>query len=162
MTFAASERIGISRQRGFWLRCFLGAAVLAVLAGAVAKAQISILKPLRIERVQGYVTDETGKAVPRAAVKLLRDGQAVLGTATDETGWFQIDRANGQYVLSASAGVSEVGREVQVETNPLTLIGHKTLYVMIRTSGSCSDCRIQVYTSKKQFSDAVWRNTGHE
>jgi hypothetical protein len=161
MTFAASERIGISGQRSFWLRCFLGVAMVALLTGSAAQGQISILKPLHIQSVRGYVTDESGKAVSNATVQLLRDGKVVLGARADDEGWFQIDKASGPYLLSASVGVSEVGREIVVETDPLTMLGHKTLYVMIRTSGSCSDCSIQVFTSKKQFFETVWQNTGH-
>lgn len=158
MTFARGARIGISRQRGFWLRCFLG---VMLFFGAFAQAQIQVDKPLHIQRVQGYVTDQMGKAAPHAAVKLIRDGKAVLSTTADEMGWFRIDKAAGPYVLSASVGVSEVGRQIIVGTTPRALLAHKTLYVMIRTSGACSDCSIQVYTSKKRFFDAVWRNTGH-
>jgi len=148
------------------LRCFLGAVISICLMGAFVgipvQAQIEVLKPLHIRRVQGYVTNETGQAVAGARIELFRDGRPVIKAKSDQTGWFRIDGAGGRYVLGAWAGTTEVGREVAVGTNPLTLICHKTLYIMVRTEGSCMDCSIRVYTSKKQFFNAIWQNTGHD
>jgi len=148
------------------LRCCLGAVISVCLMGAFvgipARAQIEVLKPLHIRHVQGYVTNETGKAVAGARVELLRDGRPVSKTKADQTGWFRIDGARGRYVLGAWAGATEAGREVAVGTNLLTLFCHKTLYIMVRTEGSCMDCSIRVYASKKQLFNAIWRNTGHD
>jgi hypothetical protein len=146
-------------------KCLSTAILIGVFAGFLFRqgsfAQLVIEKPLQIRQVQGYVTDETGKAVAGAKVELLRDGKPVLKTNADQTGWFRIDGASGRYVLGAWAGATEAGREVAVETNLLTLFCHKTLYIIVRTEGSCMDCSIRVYTSKRQYFNAIWRNTGH-
>lgn len=141
--------------------CSLISAALIASISAAASAQIAISKPLHIRHVQGYITDEKCNAVKGAEVELLRDGNAVLKTRADQVGWFQFDRANGKYILRASVGAPEAGREVVVGTTPLTLFSHKTLYVMIRTVSSCDDCSIRVFTSKRQLLNAVWLNTGH-
>jgi hypothetical protein len=80
------------------------------LAGAhtpILIAQLVNEKPLRIRRVQGYVTDEVGKAVSEAKVQLLRDGKPVLEMTAGKAGWFQIEGASGKYVLVASSGVTQ-------------------------------------------------------
>jgi hypothetical protein len=157
MTRAIEERISISNQRGFWLRCFLS----GVLAAGTANAQITVQKPLHIRHVQGYITDEKGNAIGRVKVDLLRGGKPVLTATADETGWFHIEGASGKYRLEVSTHSSEMGRDLAVGTDPFTLFCHETLYVMARVNQFCNDCSLRVYTSRKKFFDEVWRNTGH-
>jgi hypothetical protein len=165
MRVAAIRRIGVSKQRGFWLRCFLGGGLLLGLMSAAfpqpIRAQITPLRPLRIRHIQGYVTDEKGNAIGLVTVELLRDGKPVIKTRADEVGWFRFDGVSGRYVLTVSTRSSEVGRDVAVGTNLITLFFHKTLYVMARVNQFCDDCSLRVYTSGRKFFDEVWRNTGH-
>jgi hypothetical protein len=162
---ATHEILGIAKRRGFRLRCFLGVGFAWVVAfgltARITQAQITILKPLHVRHVQGYVTDEKGNAVASVVVQLFRDGKPVLGTRADNTGWFQIEGARGRYLLQVSAGSPELGREVAVGTNLLTLFCRKTLYVMVRPNQPCDDCSIRVFTSRGKFFNAVWQNTGH-
>ncbi len=103
MTFAASERIGISRQRGFWLRCFLGISFLCVMARGVVCAQVELDKAVHLGKAEGVVVNTLGKPVAHAEVVLAQDGKAVFTTRTDDRGGFRFDHASGRYTFRVEA-----------------------------------------------------------
>jgi hypothetical protein len=158
-------RLSNSRQRGFWLRCFLGTTVSICLARAIvgdlALAQLDIQKPLRLGSASGYVTDEVGKAVPAARIRLTRGGETVFQTYTDQEGWFEIRGAHGEFWLEVdTAAYSEWSRQARIGLGLRLFAPGRDVFVMLRR-GACSDCTDLAFTSKKQFFKAIWWNTGH-
>jgi carboxypeptidase family protein len=161
MTFALNASLGISTQRGFWLRCFLGFCCFAWIHVA-AQAQIAPPAPYHLAHLRGVFVDAKGNPIPGAAVTLDRDDRVFYSTTTDAAGRFEIKRASGRYWLHVNKqGYSTVGREVIVGVEVLTYLHSATLYV-IAGPGACSDDCSSVFTSRSKFDRAIRRNTtGH-
>ncbi len=118
-------RAGISKQRGFWLRCFLGRASLAIAllpaASAIFWAKVEIPGPIHLWRLHGFFMDPAGKPIENAEVTLVRDGTIHYKTKTDASGKFAFDHASGLYWLhieksnySEKPNYSQLSREVIV------------------------------------------------
>jgi hypothetical protein len=159
MTLAASERIGFSRQRGFWLRCFLGRA-LAVLfllsAGSgVLNAQVEVDKPEHIAKAEGLVVNSQGKPVVHAEVTLNQDGKPVYTTRTDDHGAFRFDHADGRFTFRVErTEFAPAAKEVVLDFQIATSLERKKLYVIVGP-GACADACSSVFTSKSEFKKAI-------
>jgi Carboxypeptidase regulatory-like domain len=155
----------ISRQRGFWLRCFLDRAFLftVVSLGAFGMlwAKVAPLGPLHLWRLHGYFMNPTGKPIENVEVTLQRDGAVQYTTKTDASGRFAFDHIYGRYSLhiEKSNDYSQLSREVIVG-EAATVLRSNTLYV-IAGPGACTDDCSSVFTSKGDFEKAVRRNTEH-
>ena len=165
MTIAGNGRFGFHRQRGFWLRYFLGAAKLVALAIVsslpVVHAQITIHKPLHVSRVQGIVANKSGEPISNAEITLLREGSLTLKSHTDESGQFKIGSAAGPLLLRVSAsGYSPLARDLIVETTTDALSRTSQVYVMLGPAACSDECSL-LFTNRKYFDRAVRLNTGH-
>jgi len=156
---------GIPRQRGFWLRCFLGR---AVLPGAVCLALSGLMwarvepaGPLHLWHLHGFFMNPAGKPIENVEVTLVRDGTPLYKTKTDGSGRFAFDHVYGRYSLhiEKSKEYSQLSREVIVG-EAATVLRSNTLYV-IAGPGACTDDCSSVFTKKSEFEKAVHRNTEH-
>ena len=165
MRLAISEKAGISKQRGFWLRCFLGRAsfATAIVLGAslIAWAKVEPSGPLHLWRLHGFFMDHAGKPIENVEVTLVRDGTIHYKTKTDASGSFGFDHVYGRYSLhiDKSKDYSQLSREVIVG-EAATLLRSNKLYV-IAGPGACTDDCSSVFTNKSDFEKAVRRNTEH-
>ena len=165
MTFAIRGKIGISRQRGFWLRCFLSTAILAVLLPFgtcdVLHAQIVVEPPLRVSHVQGFVVNSSGEPVLNAEITLVRDEKVMLRTQTDQSGAFALDGASGDYWFHVSrTAAAPAGRQIVVTNEIVTSLRHNKIYVVLGP-GACMDECSSVSTNKREFSRAVRKKQQH-
>jgi Carboxypeptidase regulatory-like domain len=161
MTFAASERIGISRQRGFWLRCFLGLSFLWVTACGVVRAQVEVDKAIHLGKAEGVVVNVQGKPVAHAEVVLAQDGKAVFTTQTDDRGGFRFDHASGRYTFQVKrTEYAPAAQEVIVDFQIATSLERKKLYVIVGP-GVCADACSSVFTSKHEFEKAIKNKNRH-
>jgi hypothetical protein len=163
MTLATRASFGMSKQRGIWLRCFLGfgliPACVFALAAQSAPSQFKYLKPLHLSRAYGYVLSETGKPLAGVQVVLASGGPPSLAMNTDANGYFEFPEAKGEYSLHVKIpGLALMDRQVIVGADPRGQPYRGPLYVMMK-SGACGDCTSEVFTSKKQFDRAVRDNT---
>jgi len=142
MTFAASERIGISRQRGFWLRCFLERmlifAALVITVCGTANANVCVYKTLHIRSVHGNVVDETGQIVPGAKVLIKRDQEVIGETTTDQQGRFRLNVQRGKYWLTVQAqGFAPSRAYVSVGFGMRSVLHSNTLHMIVRVVDVC-------------------------
>jgi hypothetical protein len=165
MTRATKEKL-FQIEAGRTLRCLLmrsGFLLVIIFATSVeyAYAQIEVFKPRHVWRVQGYVTNTSGKSIAGAEVILARAESVVFKTKTDGSGKFKFDHAAGQYWLRVMAPhYSTAARDVIIGADLTALFHGSTFYVMLGQD-SCMDECSPIYTSKKKFDHAVRWNTGH-
>jgi hypothetical protein len=165
MRFAANHKAGISRQRGFWLRCFLGQLLTLLMSWfalcGVSRAQLEVPGPFHLSHLQGIVVTQSGSPVEHAEVTLVRDEKIAYSTRTDVKGHFQFKDVTGRYVLRMHVpGYSIVSREVIIGFEIVTALEGNKLYAILGP-GACSDDCSSVFTSKKEFDQALRRMTGH-
>ena len=164
MTVAMSEQTGIQKQRGFWLRCFLGGACFAmalfVVAGGVLWAKVEPPGPLHLWRLHGYFMSAAGKPVENVEVTLVRDGAVLYRTKTDGEGRFAFDHVRGHYSLhiDRSEDYSELTRDVIIGLETATILRGNTLYI-VAGPGACTDDCSSVFTSKDDFEKTIEGNT---
>lgn len=167
MTLAISDKAGIYRQRGFWLRCFLGRAWLAMVVWlaviGLLWAKVEEPGPMHVWRLRGFYMDAKGKPIENVEVTLVRDGTVRYRTRTDGAGGFAFDHVAGRYRMHIEKAKdhSLLSREVIVGLETATILKRKTLYI-IAGPGACTDDCSSVYTNKSDFDKAVRRNTGHQ
>jgi hypothetical protein len=165
MKRAASEKIGISMQRGFWLRCFLGGTLPVLLVCSVMcrvlHAQIAVDGPIRLSRVEGLVINKLGKPVVGAKVSLVRDDAIVLSTQTNQSGEFRFDHASGRYLFRVErTEFSPAAHEIVATDEIVTDLERKRLYVVVGP-GACTDECSSVSTSKREFDRVIRENSRH-
>ena len=165
MTFAMSENTGIPRQRGFWLRCFLGRACWAmvfVVAAGLLWAKVEPPGPLHLWHLRGFFVTAAGKPVENVDVTLVRNGSVQYTTKTDGAGRFAFDHVRGRYSLhiDRSNDYSELSREVIVGLEAATILKRNTLYI-VAGPGACTDDCASVFMNKDDFEKAIHRNTEH-
>ena len=164
MTVDLRDNAGIYRQRGFWLRCFLGRACVALaissVLAAAAWAKVEPPGPLHLWSLHGFYMSATGKPIENAEITLQRDGAVLERTVTDDSGRFAFAHVRGRYTLhiDKSSNHSQLSREVLVGLETATLLRRNTLYI-VAGPGACTDDCSSVYTSKYEFEQAVRRNT---
>ena len=160
MTRAASARQRFSRQRGFWLRCFLGCALLALTAPAPSFAKVESQGPIHLWRLHGVLVNPEGQPLANVAVTLSRDDKLIAKTTTDTSGHFAFDHIYGHFQLHIDrTKYSPLDREVIVGIETAEL-ARKVLYV-IAGPGACADDCSSVFTSKSEFQKTLQRNTQH-
>ncbi len=161
MTLTVSEKVGIPKQRGFWLRCFLSGAfwIGLCLAGAGSlNAQVDIPGPERLSHVEGYVVNPVGRPVVDVEVTLVRDDKVSYQTKTDKLGEFRFDRVSGQFTFRvARSEYAPAIREIVVTDEVVTALERKKLYVILGP-GACADACSAVLTSKREFDRAIREN----
>jgi hypothetical protein len=162
MTLFASEQFGISKQRGFWLRCFLSAAML-VLIVCRASAQLDLPKPERLTHVEGIVVSPEGQPVPNIEVTLVKPDTVApqWSTRTDQSGTFHFDKVKGDYLLQvARSKYAPAERAIVVTDEIVTHLERKKLYVVLGP-GACQDACSAVLTSKRDFDRTIRKNSRH-
>ncbi len=153
--------IGMAGQRGFWLRCFLGAIVLGGLtSGPFSEAQIDVPGPIHVVHLRGVVVNPKGQPVANADVSLLKDDGVAYSTHTDAAGRFAFEHVDGHYVFRVKSPEYSIAvRNVVVEFE-ISKLARRQLYVILGP-GACSDDCSSVFTSKGQFDKLIRRNTQH-
>ena len=164
MTFAASDRTGTSDQRGFWLRCFLGNALLVLAVCLAASgpswAKVESQGPIHLWRLHGVFVNPEGNPLANVPVTLSRDDKLIAKTTTDSEGNFAFDKVYGHFQLHIDrTRYSQLDREVIVGIETAEL-SRKMLYV-IAGPGACTDDCSSVFTNKNEFQQAIRRNTQH-
>ena len=165
MRLAVSERTGIQRQRGSWLRCFLSAAwpiaLLSLTWCTSLRAEIEVAKPLHLTHVSGYVVNSEGKAVVDVEVTLVQDDKVRFTTRTSGTGGFHFDQVHGKFLLRiARSEYAPAVREVYVGSEIVTYLKRKNLFVIVGP-GACTDECSSVFTSKSEFDRAIKKKSRH-
>ena len=161
MTRAASARIGISRQRGFWLRCFLGCMLLAIVVCSLARAQqLEKDGPIRLTHVEGVVVSTRGVPAANVEVTLSQDDKVRMSTHTDQSGKFRFNHVDGDYMFRVARTLNApAAHEIVVRAELATYIERKKLYVVLGP-GACADECSLVVTSKEEFEHAIRKNGG--
>ena len=145
---------GIQQQRSFWLRCFLGVAVVMAFCFS-SMAQLDIPGPEHLVRVEGIVVNKAGKPVVNAQVTLNRDDNVMYSSHTDQRGWFSFRHVTGPFVFRvARTEYAPAVREIIVTDELITRAERKRLYVIVGP-GACEDECSSVLTSKQQFEKAI-------
>ena len=166
MTFTMLGEIGISRQRGFWLRCFLGGiicGILCTIAASALHAQVDIPGPERLTHVEGLVVNDSGHAVADIEVTLARDEQIAYRTQTDKSGGFRFEHVrSGPYVFRVKRTAdAPAERQIVVTDEVVTALERKKLYVILGP-GACQDACSSVLTSKREFDRAIRKTSQHQ
>ena len=159
MTCSVSERIGISRQRGFWLRCFLGRALgialLCVPARGSLSAQVEVSNVLHLAHVEGLVVNSDGKPVVNAEITLVQDEKVAYRTRTDNAGAFRFDHVVGHYWFRvARTEYAPAAQEIKVGDLIESYVQRKKLYVIVGP-GACADACSSIFSSKHDFEKAI-------
>ena len=162
MTRAASTIPCISRQRGFWLRCFLGHALLAMAVWLAASGQSwcqpESQGPIHVWRLHGILVSPEGQTLPDVAVTLSRDDKLIARTTTDTSGHFAFDHVYGHFQLHIDrTKYSPLDREVVVGIETAEL-SRKMLYV-IAGPGACADDCSSVFTNKNEFQKTIQKRS---
>jgi hypothetical protein len=163
MTFAMSGKIGISRQRGFWLRCFLRAAILLLPLNGTSGlyAQVDVPGPERLSHVSGVVVDPVGHPVADLKVSLVRDDKSAYETTTDASGRFQFEHVSGEFTFRvARSKFAPAVQQIVVTDEVVTYLERKKLYVVLGPA-QCQDACSAVLTNKREFDREIRRNNRH-
>ena len=163
MTLGGKEKAGVFKQRGFWLRCFLGFFLTACFApGSLLWAKVEPAGPLHLWRLHGFFMSAAGKPFENVEVLLVRDGVVRYRAKTDAAGQFAFDHVYGRYSLQIekTKDYSQLAREVTVG-EAVTMLHRNTLYV-IAGPGACTDDCSSVFTSKSEFENAVRKHSKHQ
>ncbi len=132
-------------------------AVPCVLIGA----QVETPGPFHLSHLDGVVVNQSGMPIEHAEITLVENEKTAYSTRTDAKGHFEFKGVTGRYLLRMHVPTySIVSREVLIGFEILTALeGHK-LYVILGP-GACSDDCSSVFTSKREFNQALRRMTGH-
>ncbi len=141
------------------LRCFLGSTwhllLLIGLLSVSLHAQVEIPKALHLTHVGGYVVNSHGKPVVNVEVTLVRDDKVAFRTRTDGAGAFDFDHVSGKFWLRvARSDFAPAAREVTVQSELVTYLERKKLYVVVGP-GACMDECSSVFTSRNEFDQAI-------
>jgi len=174
MTFAQGERTGISKQRSYWLRCFLGmrgtslAIAVAGFGGGMAHAQTNYdcfyVKTAKVAHVRGVVVDQQGEAISGAKLELLNKGEdhAIGQIESDTNGGFQFEIGAGQYWIHVEAkNFQPVGLSVRVDHGFFSFFNTRRLYVVLPVGGTAQPCPAEI-TSKKKLQEYVRDNAAQK
>src|ERR1700740_2317775 len=155
----------IDQTAGPRLRCFLGRGLCLVLFCAAvcsaSHAQLAVDSPIRLSHVQGIVVNSWGKPVPNLEVTLSQDEKVLFRTHTEQTGTFQFDHAEGNYLFRvARSEYGPAARQNAVRDELATMAERKNLYIILGP-GACTDECSSVLTSKREFDQALHKMNRH-
>jgi hypothetical protein len=137
----------------------IGIAALAVIGAILAHAQLDLPGPTHLAHVHGIYVNAKGDPIAGAEVTLQRNDKIVHATKTDRSGRFAFQHVTGHFSLRAHMkGYSPLDRDLIVGLDAVMYLRKDTLYV-IAGPGACSDDCSSVYLSKRQFEQAIRRNT---
>lgn len=152
---------GVSRQRGYWLRCFLGAAMAGALAHGAVATQLEMPGPEHLTHVEGVVVNTSGQPVAGIDVSLMRDGKVAFSAKTNDVGGFRIEHVSGHFDLTvARSQFAPAAREIVVTEEIVTRAERKKLYVILGP-GACADACSAVLTSKREFDRTIREKNRH-
>ena len=164
MTLVVRRETGNPRQRGFWLRCFLGAAsclMWGFFGAGTLNAQLDIPGPERLAHVRGLIVNDAGHPMANLSVTLVRDNKVAFQTKTDPSGRFLFDHVSGQYTFKVPRSqFAPASQEIVVTDEVVTALERKRLYVILGP-GQCQDACSWVLTSKKDFDRAIRKMNRH-
>jgi hypothetical protein len=156
MKLKSSSTFGIHWQRGFWLRCFLGA--LLISTALVSWAQC-VMPTMRVSRVRGAVFDRTGQPIAKVEISLKQEDNVVALATTDEKGKFDVPAPPGTYWLNAKASAFAPGyARLDVGNDLIRALKPANLW-MILDVGMLGDHCPFATTSRRRFEKAI---TNHE
>ena len=161
MTVSVQRDFGISKQRGYWLRCFLEMATILVPIAISPRieAQVDCVSPAKIyvSRVRGNAFDFMGAALPDAAITLTPEDSQPLQVKTDSAGRFDFKVPSGNYILSGELGPLEakdirlvVGKDLASAFRP------KELKVIL---GLCWSYCSWATLNEREFRDIIRSNS---
>jgi hypothetical protein len=161
---AGTGSVAVPHRRSFWLRCFLSGAIWSILclAGSnLSNAQIEIPGPEHLIHVEGYVVNAAGHPVVNAEVTLVRDEKVAFRTRTDKLGGFRFEHVSGAYLFRVERSeYAPAAREIVVRDELVTRLERKRLYVIVGP-GACMDECSSVFTSKREFDQAIREKSRH-
>ena len=129
--------------------------------GVLIGAQIELPGPFHLSHLQGVVVNQSGMPIEHAEITLVQKEKLAYSTRTDAKGHFEFKGVTGRYSLRMHLPTySIVSREVLVGFEILTALEGHRLYVILGP-GACSDDCSSVFTSKREFNQALHRMTGH-
>ena len=161
MTPTMSRKIGVPKQRGIWLRYFLGAILCWAGGASLLNAQLDVPGPERLTHVQGLIVNDAGHPMPNLPVTLLRDDKIAYETKTDVSGQFRFDHVSGRYTFKvARSQYAAASREIAVTDEVVTALERKKLYVILGPS-QCEDACSWVLASKREFDRELRHTTKH-
>jgi Carboxypeptidase regulatory-like domain len=156
----AGNSFEIYQQRGFWLRCFLGAVVSVgvLMAPPFVLGQVDCVQNHRLStaRISGQVVDPFGVSLPNARISLTNLSGRSFETQTDADGRFRLSAASGEYKFEASLLNFQVARvDVSLGRDAWKTFRPTDLHVILGfVSLYCS----WVTTSKREFDYNVRAN----
>ena len=146
-----------SRQRSYWLRCFLASVLLASAASVPSWSKVESQIPIHLWRLHGLLVSPEGKPLANVPVTLSRANKLIAKTTTDSAGHFAFDHIYGHYQLHIDrTKYSPLDREVIVGIETAEL-SRKMLYV-IAGPGACADDCSSVFTSRNEFQRKIREN----
>lgn len=167
MTFAAREITGISRQRSYWLRCFLGTSVFLLLVSltcgsvlAQASYDCFYVKATKLAHIRGEVIDHTGHPVSGATIELLKQGanDPLASETSSDNGQFRFEEPSGKYLLHVqAAGFHPAGLNVRVDHGFFSFFNTRRLYVVLAAGATAQPCPAEI-TSKKKLQEYIRHN----
>ena len=158
MTEMVQERLGTSRQRGFWLRCFLRAALLLgatfMQDAAIADAMTCVSqRNIHVAALRGQVFDPSGVPIPGVVLTISKDGHTVSSWKSNINGGFDLKGFSGEYEIHAeSPGFMPFSLSTEVGSDLSTLLHPKSLKVILGLGGTT--CGFAT-TSQRQFKNEV-------
>jgi Carboxypeptidase regulatory-like domain len=165
MTFSSRRNSRISKQRGFWLRYFLGGVIWMLLCLAAVgsmSAQVDIPGPERLTHVEGIVVNPAGHPAADLGITLVRDDKVAYQAKTDKSGEFRFEHVPaGPYLFRVERSKdAPAERQIVVTDEIVTVLERKKLYVILGP-GACQDACSAILTSKKDFDRAIRKNNRH-
>ena len=163
MTPTRSITFGNRRQRGFWLRYFLGVFLIAALISSqlsqIVRSQgiVDCVFPGHIaaSRVQGEVVDPFGVAVPGVTVTLVDEQGSRQQTSTDSEGRFRLSTQPGKSFEATFPNFQRSQTVLSVGEDAAGLLHPRNLHVILGLNGSyCA----WITTSEKEFHQIISSN----
>src|SRR5580698_4097538 len=163
MTVSTQKRLGNSRQRGFWLRCFLGGVIFMLAAmGPVAvfsRAQC-VERTIRASRIQGLVLDPYGRPIPNVMIELRTEDKIIATATADETGRFSIHASPGECEIVAKArGFETTYAALDVGNDLVRAIRPTRLFMILDVRRALLDQCSFTTTSRREFEKLIRENT---
>ena len=176
MIFATQTRIGIKKQRGFWLRYFLeretfcttkrkttwkffGLSLALLILALVPETCLGqcVYPTIYVSRIQGTLFDFSGQLIPNGEVSLVQDGKVIASVTTDDVGGFSIPASAGKYELRASArGFATGSARIKLGSSLVRVLKPTHIWMFLDVgSAQLDSCDGFVTTSHRQFEKAI-------